>query len=98
MSSLLKHKNLGLAAGCWSRWARFSEQLMRWSCKQNGSIRQDIVLDKAIKVSTVNTAPGAAVAFADFTSTFQCTDDWNNPKGENAYLYSGSAVPDESDP
>ena len=46
------------------------------------------MLDKAIKVSTANTAPGALLWRSQtFTSTFQCTDDWNNPKGENAYLY-----------
>ncbi|HHK7934059.1 TPA: fimbrial protein [Serratia marcescens] len=88
MSSLLKHKNLGLAAGVLVTLGAFSQSSYALSCKQNGSIRQDIVLDKAIKVSTANTAPGALLWRSQtFTSTFQCTDDWNNPKGENAYLY-----------
>ncbi|ELQ9308140.1 fimbrial protein [Serratia marcescens] len=88
MSSLLKHKNLGLAAGLLVTLGAFSQSSYALSCKQNGSIRQDIVLDKAIKVSTANTAPGALLWRSQtFTSTFQCTDDWNNPKGENAYLY-----------
>lgn len=49
MSSLLKHKNLGLAAGLLVTLGTFSQSSYALSCKQNGSIRQDIVLDKAIK-------------------------------------------------
>lgn len=88
MSSLLKHKNLGLAAGLLVTLGAFSQSSYALSCKQNGSIRQDIVLDKAIKVSTANTAPGALLWRSQpFTSTFQCSDTDNMPKGEDAFLY-----------
>lgn len=88
MSSLLKHKNLGLAAGLLVSLGAFSQSSYALSCKQNGSIRQDIVLDKAIKVSTANTAPGALLwRSQNFTSVFQCSDTDGMPQGENAYLY-----------
>jgi hypothetical protein len=88
MSSLLKHKNLGLAAGLLVTLGAFSQSSYALSCKQNGSIRQDIVLDKVIKVSTANTAAGALLwRSKPFTSVFQCVDDWNNPRGEHAFLY-----------
>jgi hypothetical protein len=87
-SLLLKHKKLGLAAGLLVTLGTFSQSSFALSCKQNGSIRQDIVLDKAIKVSTANTAPGALLWRSQtFTSTFQCTDTDNMPNGENAFLY-----------
>lgn len=88
MSSLLKHKNLGLAAGLLVTLGAFSQSSYALSCKQNGSIRQDIVLDKVIKVSTANTAAGALLWRSQpFTSVFQCTDTDNMPNGENAFLY-----------
>ncbi|WP_262179869.1 fimbrial protein [Pseudomonas sp. 5P_3.1_Bac2] len=66
----------------------FSQNSYALSCKQNGSVRQDIVLDHEIKVSTANTAPGALLwRSPTFTSTFQCVDDRQKPQGENAYLY-----------
>jgi hypothetical protein len=66
----------------------FSQNSYALSCKQNGSVRQDIVLDHEIKVSTANTAPGALLwRSPTFTSTFQCVDDQRKPEGEHAYLY-----------
>lgn len=87
-SLLLKHKNLGLAAGLLVTLGTFSQSSFALSCKQNGSVSQIITLDKPIKVSTANTAAGALLWRSQtFTSTFQCVDDRDYPKGENAYLY-----------
>lgn len=87
-SFLLKHRHLGLTAGLLVMLGAFSQSSYALSCKQNGNIRQDIVLDKEIKVSTANTTPGALLwRSQNFTSTFQCADTDGYPKGENAYLY-----------
>ena len=88
MFFLLKHNRPGLAAGLMIMLGLFSQSSHALSCKENGNIRQDIVLAQLIRVSTANTAAGALLwRSPTFTSTFQCTDDRNKPAGENAYLY-----------
>ncbi|MBF1995094.1 fimbrial protein [Serratia symbiotica] len=88
MSSLSKYKHLGLATGLLVTLGAVSQNSYALSCKQSGNIRQDIVLDKPIKVSTANTKPGTLLWRSQtYTSTFQCVDDWNHPQGEDAFLH-----------
>jgi len=88
MSSLVKHKRLGLATGLLFTLGAFSQSSYAMSCKQNGNIRQDILLNKPIKVSTANTKPGTLLwRSQNYTSTLQCMAGLVTGYGEDAFLY-----------
>ncbi|WP_255592746.1 fimbrial protein [Bordetella sp. BOR01] len=60
------------------------------SCKdaQNESIRSVIALDKDIFVSTGDIVPGKLLWRSfNYTVSFRCVDDYEQPYGESAYLY-----------
>lgn len=82
------HERFGLTVCLLIAFGAFSQNSYAMSCKQNGSIRQDIVLAQPIKVSTANTAPGTLLwRSPTFTSTFECTDDLRKGKSEDANLF-----------
>ncbi len=82
-----------------SKWPLFSLLLMlsmgysiksfALACRgESGSVRQVIILDKPINVSTANKAAGTLLwRSPSYTSEFTCQDDRRHPEGENAYLY-----------
>ncbi|AEW44332.1 fimbrial-associated protein [Serratia symbiotica str. 'Cinara cedri'] len=88
MSLLLRYRYFNLAIGLLITLGVFSQISYALSCKQNGNIRQDIILDKSIKVSSAHTKPGTLLwRSQDYTTILQCVDDWNIGYGEDAFLY-----------
>lgn len=88
MLFLTNNIQLGFMIGLLVILSFFSKSTYALSCTQNGNIRQDIVLDKPIKVSMANLKPGTLLWRSQtYTSTFQCDDDWKYPEGEDTYLY-----------
>ncbi|MBO1114631.1 fimbrial protein [Bordetella petrii] len=60
------------------------------SCKdaQTQSVRRVISLTEDIYVSTGDLTPGQLLWRSEnYTVTFRCVDDYNNPGGESSYLY-----------